>query len=146
LEVNTGSEFKIGKGLFGSVNLYCASKPKALRDFGQITDNQGNTTDIYNIVSLPATFDLNLGAGYNIKKNVSFFVQANLKNFTEKKKSMMLKSDLCVKCDYCNFYLQILNKFFLYRMVILTHVTHSCVFNIIKFVPCGIRTPNKFWL
>ncbi|MDR2683826.1 MAG: hypothetical protein LBB53_00395 [Prevotellaceae bacterium] len=78
LEVNAGSEFKIGKGFFGSVNLYCASKPKALRDFGQITDNQGNTTaNIYEIISLPATFDLNLGAGYNIKKNVSFFVQAN---------------------------------------------------------------------
>jgi hypothetical protein len=77
LEINTGSEFKIGKGFFGSVNLYIASKPKALRQI--YTDSEtgyGNITGI-DIISLPATFDLNFGVGYNIKKNISLFAQAN---------------------------------------------------------------------
>ncbi|MDR0830845.1 MAG: hypothetical protein LBN95_12175 [Prevotellaceae bacterium] len=65
LEVNAGTNFKIGKGFFGSVNFYAASKMQALR------------SDIIDIIDLPAVFDLNLGAGYNIKKNISLFAQAN---------------------------------------------------------------------
>ncbi|MDR1543482.1 MAG: hypothetical protein LBS50_03525 [Prevotellaceae bacterium] len=70
-EVNAGSEFKIGKGFFGSVNLYVASKPKALKQTFQ------NSVSSIETISLPAKFDLNLGAGYNFKKNISFFAQAN---------------------------------------------------------------------
>ena len=66
-EINAGSDFKIGKKFFGNVNFYFKSKMKAMRDIN-------NTLPP---IILPATFDLNLGFGYNIKKNISLFVQAN---------------------------------------------------------------------
>ena len=71
------SDFKIGKKFFGSVNMYITSGFDALRGVGDLVDAEENTTQVLNIVSLPATFDLNLGFGYNIKKNISLFVQAN---------------------------------------------------------------------
>ena len=68
-QINAGSEFKIGKKFFGSVNFYFASKPEALRSL--------SGSHNFETITLPATFDLNLGFGYNIKKNISLFVQAN---------------------------------------------------------------------
>jgi len=71
-ELNAGSEFKIGKKFFGNVDFYFKSKPKTLRSsYSYPIDASAD------IISLPATFDLNLGFGYNIKKNISLFVQAN---------------------------------------------------------------------
>jgi len=68
-QINAGSEFKIGKKFFGNVNFYFASKQKALYYW--------HSSDNAQTITLPATFDLNLGFGYNIKKNISLFVQAN---------------------------------------------------------------------
>jgi len=77
VEANVGSEFKIGKKFFGSVNLYIASGFDAIRNVSDVVDAEGNTTQHLDIVTLPPTFDLNLGFGYNMKKNISLFAQAN---------------------------------------------------------------------
>jgi hypothetical protein len=77
LEANAGADFKIGKKFFGNIIFYAASKTNAMRNIDFGTDNNGNPTTIAETVSLPARFDLNLGFGCNIKKNISLFAQAN---------------------------------------------------------------------
>lgn len=70
--INVGSEFKVGEGFFGGIHFYFASKMKAERFAFDATTNTKQE-----IVTLPATYDLNLNAGYNISKNVSVFGQLN---------------------------------------------------------------------
>lgn len=70
--INVGSDFKVGKGFFGGLHFYFASKMKAEKFAFDATTNTKQE-----IVTLPATYDLNLNAGYNISKNLSIFGQLN---------------------------------------------------------------------
>ncbi len=65
--VNVGTEFKVGKGFFANANIYCASKMKA-EQINRPTQK---------IIELPAIYDLNIGLGYNISKDFSFFSKFN---------------------------------------------------------------------
>lgn len=74
--INAGSDFKFGKGFFGNVNFYFLSKMKAevCPDLTIAADPNHNEQVI---VTLPATYDLNLGFGYNINDNFSIFARLN---------------------------------------------------------------------
>ncbi|MDR3327036.1 MAG: TonB-dependent receptor [Prevotellaceae bacterium] len=67
-QANVGTSFLFGKGFFGNVNFYLASGAKT-----EIEPTYNAKT----IINLPGIYDLNLGAGYNINKNMSLFVRAN---------------------------------------------------------------------
>lgn len=70
--INAGTDFKVGKNFFGGVHFYFASKAKAEQFAFDAVKNTKQT-----IIELPATYDLNLNAGYNVSKNLSVFAQLN---------------------------------------------------------------------
>ena len=75
--VNTGADFQIGNGFFGNVAFYFLSKTKAELVADIVPEGIANTYNEQVIVTLPATYDLNLGLGYNINPNLSLFGKFN---------------------------------------------------------------------
>lgn len=70
--INAGTDFKVGKNFFAGVHFYFASKTKAEQFAFDAATNTKQT-----VIDLPAIYDLNLNAGYNVSKNFSIFAQLN---------------------------------------------------------------------
>ena len=70
--VNAGTEFMIGDDFFGGFNFYFASKMKAEQFALDVAKNIKQK-----VLDLPAVYDLNVNAGYNVSENFSIFAQLN---------------------------------------------------------------------
>lgn len=70
--VNAGTEFTIGDDFFGGFNFYFASKMKAEQFALDVAKNIKQK-----VLDLPAVYDLNVNAGYNVSENFSIFAQLN---------------------------------------------------------------------